>query len=132
MTDSTLTSAAMTTSVAPPASTGATWIRFAVGAVLAWIGICLFLMVAPIENEFISKWIGWYDFPLGPLVVYLCYRICRSPNIDARSRRGWLMIGLSYLTYWLGNCTWNTFEVILEIEPFPSIADVFFLSMYPL
>jgi diguanylate cyclase (GGDEF)-like protein/PAS domain S-box-containing protein len=131
MTETTLRPAAATPFPGLRSSTSGNWLRYAVGGVLVWIAVCLLLMVAPIENEFISRWIGWYDFPLGPLVVYLCFRICRTRSIDARARRGWLMIGLSYLSYWLGNCTWNTFEVILEIEPFPSIADVFFLSMYP-
>jgi diguanylate cyclase (GGDEF)-like protein len=52
----------------------------------------------------------------------------------ARSRRlglGWGVIGVAMLLYALGDLTWSTLELVLKEQPFPSIADGFYLAYYP-
>ncbi|MGQ0659085.1 MAG: putative bifunctional diguanylate cyclase/phosphodiesterase [Chromatiales bacterium] len=102
-------------------------------AVLIWIGVC-------IAWTFI-KWGGdggrsvfgiFYDLPIGPLIVYLAWRASRHPTLDRRARRGWTLIAVSFVFYWLGNQTWNIYESILKIEPWPSLADAFWLLFYPI
>lgn len=47
-------------------------------------------------------------------------------------RRAYLALGIGYLTNALGESLYYTFDVIFNEIPFPSIADIFFLSFYPL
>jgi len=44
----------------------------------------------------------------------------------------WLLIAASYLFNALGGTAWFIFEVVLNSQPFPSIADAFYLMYYPL
>jgi len=74
----------------------------------------------------------YYDLPVGPILCYLCWRVAALCQNHANARRGWKVLGFGYLVYWFGNCTWNVYEGILETDPFPSLADVFFLAFYPL
>ena len=39
---------------------------------------------------------------------------------------------MSFLMFLIGNAMWAYLEVVLRVEPFPSIADVFYLAFYPL
>jgi len=52
-----------------------------------------------------------------------------------RSKRlalAWGMIGLATLAYTMGDISWGVLELGLQEQPFPSIADVFYLAYYPL
>ena len=44
----------------------------------------------------------------------------------------WGLIGLATLTYTLGDISWAILELGLQQQPFPSIADTFYLAYYPL
>lgn len=46
--------------------------------------------------------------------------------------KAYLALGLGLFMMFLGESTWYYFLYFLEIEPFPSIADVFFFAFYPL
>lgn len=53
-------------------------------------------------------------------------------NADRRLRRSWILIGLAYLSYAIGEAIWFRYESILHLSPFPSSADLFYLLYYPL
>ncbi len=44
----------------------------------------------------------------------------------------WLLIGIGQLMNVLGEFTWTIFESVLKIEPYPSLADLFYLLSYPI
>ena len=46
--------------------------------------------------------------------------------------KAYLILGIGLFMMFLGESTWYYFLYFLEIEPFPSIADVFFFAFYPL
>ena len=46
--------------------------------------------------------------------------------------RSYLFLGLGFTCYVIGELLYYTFELIFNIEPYPSIADVFFFALYPL
>ncbi len=73
-----------------------------------------------------------YDTPLLPLIAVLSWRASRLPALTERQQRGWRAMSLAYVLYGVGRCVWNVYEGVLEIYPFPSIADAFFLPFYPL
>ena len=45
--------------------------------------------------------------------------------------KAYFVLGLGLFMMFLGESTWYYFLYFLEIEPFPSIADVFFFAFYP-
>jgi hypothetical protein len=44
----------------------------------------------------------------------------------------WILFALSMLMSALGGIIWFVLEVILKVDPFPSVTDVFYLAHYPL
>jgi len=66
------------------------------------------------------------------LAVITAFRVAAQPHLSLRVRRAWLLIGISFLLDFLGEVSWAYLENVLHVEPFPSIADFFFLGFYPL
>jgi hypothetical protein len=64
--------------------------------------------------------------------AFFSWRVTRHPLIDADSRRAWRIVTASFLLYAFGHNLWFYYSSILEIEPFPSLADVGFWLFYPL
>ena len=70
--------------------------------------------------------------PVSLFATIVAWRIARNPAFDSRLRRAWLILGLAVLAQTLGDTAWFYLEVILDQQPFPSIADFFYISFYPL
>lgn len=49
-----------------------------------------------------------------------------------QSYRGWLLLAIGQFMFFLGDFTWSIFELGMGLEPYPSIADLFYLVYYPL
>lgn len=78
----------------------------------------------------------------GNVVFILSVGIALSVSISSFivSKRYWgtaifgksyLALGLAYLSYTIGEILYYVFDLFLGIEPYPSIADVFFFGIYP-
>ena len=70
---------------------------------------------------------------LNPLAVtivgfYIAIRY-RKTHIFGKS---YMVLALAYLGIFLGEVTYMLYDIIYNIEPYPSIADVFFFIQYPL
>ena len=70
--------------------------------------------------------------PVSLFATIVAWRIAHNPTFDSRLRRAWFILGLAVLAQTLGDTAWFYLEVILGQQPFPSIADIFFLAFYPL
>ncbi len=53
-------------------------------------------------------------------------------GVSRRLAMAWIILAFSALFYSLGNALWLVLTQILKADPFPSIADFFFLLSYPL
>jgi PAS domain S-box-containing protein len=62
----------------------------------------------------------------------VAWRVAGEKKFSPPVRRAWFTLGVSFLMFLIGNAIWAYLEVVLGIEPFPSIADVFYLAFYPL
>ena len=60
------------------------------------------------------------------------FRIFRQKQFHPRWRWGWFLIALAMLSSTVGEFLWVYFEDVLGVEPFPSLADLFYLLYYPL
>jgi PAS domain S-box-containing protein len=64
--------------------------------------------------------------------VAVAWRVALQKKFSVPLRRAWFILGVSFLMFLIGNAIWAYLEVVLGVEPFPSIADVFYLAFYPL
>lgn len=56
-----------------------------------------------------------------------------SRRVKGRTRLAWLLVGTGSAAYAVGSAIWFYYEVVLSSEvPFPSLADPFYLSIFPL
>ncbi len=70
--------------------------------------------------------------PLGIAAVAFAL-VARARASSIGSRRAWLVLALAFAAFWLGDAIWFYLEVIAAGElPYPSLADVGYLSFYPL
>ncbi len=72
------------------------------------------------------------NLPTLLLAALVSWHVFRQREQEPGIRRGWLLIGLGFFSYFLGNLSWFVLESVLGLEPFPSIADFFYLLFYPL
>jgi PAS domain S-box-containing protein len=122
---------------APPSPTG--WCR-RLGEPGLWL---LTFNLALVSSVLAWLYLGWGDDRHRLLVanlifivthaslVLLSLRTARAPWIDPLTRRGWRLITLGALSYWLGEVAWSVQELLLGIDPFPSVADLAYLGLFP-
>jgi class 3 adenylate cyclase len=70
--------------------------------------------------------------PVSILAVIVAWRIARNPGFGSGLRRAWFILGLAVAAQTVGDTLWFYLEVILNQQPFPSVADIFFIAFYPL
>ena len=71
------------------------------------------------------------DVPLSALAVACALLAARrAPTVGGR--RAWLLIGLAFAAFGLGDVAWAYMDAAPGGSPFPSIADVGYLAFYPL
>lgn len=72
------------------------------------------------------------SLPPSLLASIVAWRVAAQTSFSAPLRRAWLILGISFFMFLIGNLIWAYLELILQVEPFPSLADVFYLAFYPL
>jgi len=70
--------------------------------------------------------------PIRLISALLAWQASRQMGLDARTRQAWLLLGLGFAAFCIGDVIWAWIEIVLEANPFPSLADVGYLSFYPL
>jgi two-component system cell cycle response regulator len=77
---------------------------------------------------------------LQHLVVYWLYNglvlaagfVCIARGVStSRDRAAWMLIGAAVVCWGVGNTIWTFAYVGLDAPPYPSVADVFWLAVYP-
>jgi len=66
------------------------------------------------------------------VVLTLFYATIRSFRYGRRVQIAWLFITLAFSFYAVGDILWAILELGFHQTPFPSVADVFYLTFYPL
>jgi len=125
------------------------WLLNHWGIVCGIIGIYILLYIAwtqfhwgATENfKLISGWSVDRNFalitdfayqPVSLLATIIAWRIAFDKALDSKLRRAWFILGLAVAAQTIGDTLWFYLEVILQQQPFPSVADIFFISFYPL
>jgi signal transduction histidine kinase/CheY-like chemotaxis protein len=70
--------------------------------------------------------------PLSLVGFLAMWRLGMNLQLSRGERQGWLFLGTAIFLFFLGDVYWFYNHNILHVDPFPSLADVLYLSMYPL
>lgn len=81
------------------------------------------------EHQALKSDLAFLPVSLAAGIITL--RAANRPKLLPAARRGWRLIGCSFLLYWAGDLFWFYFEIIRQVDPFPSIADFFYLAQFP-
>ncbi|HYG56502.1 MAG TPA: EAL domain-containing protein [Symbiobacteriaceae bacterium] len=106
----------------------------------AWIAVSLigysvlFNIVRPYlaSLEMGGQLINLLFLPVSIVAALLCWRVARSGDVSVAARRGWVLMGLANLAYWLGDVLWFSYELRYDVIPPISWADPFYLLQWPL
>ncbi len=103
--------------------------------ILALQYFLLFSAKVPDANG-VAKRAEWYVIGTNILEILaylgagiLCLRNWRSRQIVS-GRNVWLLFGIGMLSYFLGGIIFGYMEIVLKQEPFPSVADIFYVVTY--
>src|SRR5438067_8183746 len=78
--------------------------------------------------------------PVQHFVVFWLYNalalaaglVCVARGVSSpRERAAWILIGLAVVSWGVGNTIWTFAYVGLPSPPYPSLADAFWLAVYP-
>ena len=72
-----------------------------------------------------------YFFTGGALVI-LSIAICFRFKNSGKHGKAWLLFTAFAISFFIADTTWAIYELVLDVDPFPSLADVFYLAGYPL
>jgi diguanylate cyclase len=105
------------------------WPVLAVGAVLVVYGSWQVVRWGPSSSHALIG--DAFFYPVGLAAVWLSWQASRRCDAWVRLRRAWRLLALGALVYLLGDIAQTVYEVV-GARPYPSVADCFYLSFYPL
>jgi hypothetical protein len=112
------------------------WLRNRWGVAAGLAGIYLLLYIAGTylrwggpENMAVASDLAY--LPLSLFAAVAAWRVTGDQSLDPQLRRAWLLLGICSLLNFIGDVIWSYIEIVLQVSPFPSAADVFYLLFYP-
>lgn len=88
-----------------------------------------FLVNGGLENNYLlTSSLFFSPIIIGTVIGFL---VAREYGVKTSHGKSFLLLTIGILLLLLGEVTWVVFEYFLEIEPFPSLADAFYLLAYP-
>lgn len=104
------------------------------GIIWGVLALLFFLLFSvPLPGEELPFWysVGTYIFELGAylLASIVCLRNWQSPQMVSGSNV-WMGIGLGLLFYFIGGVVFGCWELLWELDPDVSLADMFYVCSY--
>ena len=104
------------------------WI-ISLGTTLAIIvGLYLLNITFGIENFSRNVSLPMYTVIPGVLVILSIWSLSRSNSIANLPKRSLFFLTISFCCWFVAEQTWNLYEHVLDIDPYPSIADFFYIA----
>jgi len=104
--------------------------------VMVWI-LALFFLACVLANFFIpleSFVSALFNSSISILSSFVAalFALLVIKELGLKSIEGkvWFFLTIGFFGWFIGQCIWTLFESVLNISPFPSLADVFFLLAY--
>ncbi|HSF83777.1 MAG TPA: GAF domain-containing protein [Anaerolineales bacterium] len=70
--------------------------------------------------------------PVNLFASVCAWKIAWGRGYAKKMRWAWFILGMAMFSNFLADIAWFYYETILQVEPFPSLANVFHLAYYPL
>jgi signal transduction histidine kinase len=109
--------------------------KFSTNNKIAFISVISSLSVLYLINnivsiEYFSKYISLpvYAIIPGMLIILSIWALSRADKIQDISKKSLFFLVLSFVSWFAAEQTWNLYEHVLAIDPYPSIADFFYIS----
>lgn len=100
-----------------------------IGILAIGVGIFVSFQVLSEDDVGILAFLLSVGFAAG--VALLAFVVSKQNETGIISK-AYLSLGFGFTSYVIAELLYYTFELVFEIEPYPSIADVFFFALYPL
>jgi diguanylate cyclase (GGDEF)-like protein len=110
------------------------WIRYSLSGYLAFAFLGTSAIIFLVQNQDLKANIINLSLPLWNFAATaaLLYAALRSIAQSRRMALAWAVMALAHFFYTAGDVVWAILESTLQQEPFPSLADAFYLAYYPL
>jgi signal transduction histidine kinase len=82
------------------------------------------------NREYFSDYISLplYTIIPGTLIILSIWALSRADKIEGISKKSFLFLSISFISWFTAELTWNLFKHVLGIDPYPSIADFFYIA----
>lgn len=99
-----------------------------IGVISSVSVICIIYSIVSAEN--FSKYVSLpaYIIIPGILVILSILSLSRADKIQDISKKSLFFLAMSFVLWFAAEQTWNLYEHVLSIDPYPSIADFFYIS----
>ena len=98
---------------------------------MVWLGVLIFFGI--LETVVLLSKIGGqafetvrgdlFNIPPSLIAAWILYLVSKQHSDPMKKMWFWLALALLSLT--LADCVWAYLELVLKIDPFPSVADIF-------
>jgi len=102
-----------------------------------WVSSLLVITITIIYIYMDSSMIGFQLFDQislflftvipGSLVVMASWAVIKSEQIKDIPEKSVVFLSLSFISWFAAEQTWNFYEQVLDVDPFPSLADLFYV-----
>lgn len=94
----------------------------------AWLlGLIAYCAAIVFASERAGAWINDLAWTFASALAALaCFRTAR--RVKGLRRRAWLLLGCGCTSWFIGQLHWNYHELVLDVRPYPSFAQVFYGS----
>lgn len=96
------------------------------------IAVVFVIIFANFLDKSITIIVGnWIYTPITLLLVILSIKITKRNRLVGYLGKSWLLFTVATVCWFVAEHIWVVYELIYEIDPFPSEADIFWLAGYP-
>jgi len=95
---------------------------------IIYMGIWFYLSANPSDLTIFGDVGGFVINAMASLCLF--YAAICSKSLGRRIYLGWMMLAIAQLSFALGDAVWAYYELLLNENPFPSLADGFYLLRY--
>ncbi len=103
------------------------WAYSLVSILIIIVSLYLTNISIGIENFSNTVSLGAYTVIPGTLVILSIWAITRAETIHELPRNSLIFLALSFISWFAAEQTWNLYEHVLDIDPYPSTADFFYI-----
>jgi signal transduction histidine kinase len=90
----------------------------------------LYVANVSLETDYFSDNVGLPAYAIipGALVIFSIWAITRSEAIKELPKKSLIFLSASFICWFIAEQSWNLYEHVLDIDPYPSVADLFYIS----